>query len=94
MNETTTSLTPISSQIWQMKYRYGGEGADGKGRDANIQATWSRIARALAAPEADAVRRDIEERSWRRLPVSASCRPAGSSRAPGADARSPSSTAS
>ena len=62
MNETTTSLTPISSQIWQMKYRYGGEGADGKGRDANIQATWSRIARALAAPEDAAVKKDVEER--------------------------------
>ena len=62
MNDTTTSLTPISSQIWQMKYRYGGEGADGKGRDANIQATWRRIARALAAPEDAAVKKDIEER--------------------------------
>ena len=60
MNETT-SLAPISSQIWQMKYRYGGVGEDGKGRDANIQATWRRIARALAAPEADTVRKDVEQ---------------------------------
>ena len=57
----TTSLPPISSQIWQMKYRYGGEGEDGKGRDANIQSTWRRIAHALAAPEADAVRKDVEQ---------------------------------
>ena len=58
----TTSLAPISSQIWEMKYRYSGEGVDGKGRDANIQATWSRIARALAAPEDAAVKKGVEER--------------------------------
>ncbi|MFN3641326.1 MAG: adenosylcobalamin-dependent ribonucleoside-diphosphate reductase [Gemmobacter sp.] len=42
---------PIAEQIWDMKYRY--KDADGTPRDVTIEDTWSRIARALAAPEAD-----------------------------------------
>jgi ribonucleoside-diphosphate reductase alpha chain len=42
---------PIAEQIWDMKYRL--KAADGTPIDATIEDTWARIARALAAPEAD-----------------------------------------
>ena len=42
---------PISSQIWDMKYRL--KEADGTPIDATVEQTWRRIARALAAPEKD-----------------------------------------
>ncbi|CUH41052.1 Ribonucleoside-diphosphate reductase NrdZ [Jannaschia seosinensis] len=42
---------PIAEQIWDMKYRL--KQADGTPVDADIDATWDRIAAALAAPEAD-----------------------------------------
>ncbi|WP_235962491.1 adenosylcobalamin-dependent ribonucleoside-diphosphate reductase [Jannaschia marina] len=42
---------PIAAQIWDMKYCL--KAADGTPLDADIDATWDRIARALAAPEAD-----------------------------------------
>ena len=63
MGEKIVTLPPppISTQIWGMKYRYLG-GPDGKGRDANIPATWRRIARSLAAAEADDIRGDVEKR--------------------------------
>ena len=43
---------PIAEQIWDMKYRL--KDADGTPVDADMGATWDRIAAALAAPEADA----------------------------------------
>ncbi len=42
---------PISEQIWDMKYRF--KGPDGTPRDGTIEATWDRIAGALAAAEAE-----------------------------------------
>ena len=56
----TTGLAPVVCPVWGMKYRYSGDGATGAARDANIQAAWCRVARALAAPEADAVKKDVE----------------------------------
>ena len=43
--------SPISQQIWDMKYRL--KAADGTPVDGDLEATWRRIARALAAPEKD-----------------------------------------
>jgi ribonucleoside-diphosphate reductase alpha chain len=41
---------PVSQRIWDMKYRF----RDASGAlDADLQATWKRVARALAAPEKD-----------------------------------------
>ena len=42
---------PIAEQIWDMKYRL--KAADGTPLDVTVEDTWARIARALAAPEAD-----------------------------------------
>ncbi|MGB3409374.1 MAG: adenosylcobalamin-dependent ribonucleoside-diphosphate reductase [Jannaschia sp.] len=42
---------PIAEQIWDMKYRL--KEADGTPMDESIEATWDRIAAALAAPEAE-----------------------------------------
>ena len=42
---------PISGQIWDAKYRL--KTADGTPIDRTIEDTWRRVARALAAPEAD-----------------------------------------
>ena len=42
---------PIAEQIWDMKYRL--KDADGVALDATVEATWARIARALAAGEAE-----------------------------------------
>ncbi len=42
---------PIAEQIWDMKYRL--KDADGTPLDATVEDTWRRIARALAAVEAD-----------------------------------------
>ncbi|MCK0168032.1 adenosylcobalamin-dependent ribonucleoside-diphosphate reductase [Jannaschia sp. S6380] len=42
---------PIAAQIWDMKYRL--KAADGTPVDDDIDATWDRIATALAAPEAE-----------------------------------------
>ena len=43
------TATPIAHTIWDMKYRL--KGPDGNAVDANVEATWRRVARALAAPE-------------------------------------------
>ncbi len=43
--------SPISQQIWDMKYRL--KAADGTPVDGDLEATWRRVARALAAPEKD-----------------------------------------
>ena len=48
---TMPSVTPISQQIWDMKYRL--KAADGSPIDKTIEDTWARVAQALAAPEAD-----------------------------------------
>ncbi len=44
-------VAPIAQSIWDMKYRL--EQADGTPVDRTVEDTWRRIARALAAPEAD-----------------------------------------
>ncbi|HZD26001.1 MAG TPA: adenosylcobalamin-dependent ribonucleoside-diphosphate reductase, partial [Alphaproteobacteria bacterium] len=45
------TVAPISQQIWDMKYRY--KGPDGTPVDNAIEDTWRRVARALAALEAE-----------------------------------------
>src|ERR1700722_17393393 len=45
------SVASISQQIWDMKYRL--RGADGTVVDKTIEDSWRRVARALAAPEAE-----------------------------------------
>ncbi|PQO23009.1 adenosylcobalamin-dependent ribonucleoside-diphosphate reductase [Rhodobacteraceae bacterium WD3A24] len=45
----TSLSTPIAQQIWEMKYRF--KAADGSPRDASVEDTWRRIARALAEVE-------------------------------------------
>ncbi|TCM82693.1 adenosylcobalamin-dependent ribonucleoside-diphosphate reductase [Rhodovulum steppense] len=47
----TRFSAPIAEQIWDMKYRL--KAADGTPVDLTVEDTWRRIARALAAPEAD-----------------------------------------
>jgi ribonucleoside-diphosphate reductase alpha chain len=47
----TRFAAPISEQIWDMKYRL--KEADGTAVDGTVEDTWRRIARALAAVEAD-----------------------------------------
>ncbi|ACJ01433.1 LAGLIDADG family homing endonuclease [Rhodospirillum centenum] len=44
-------LPPVSRQIWDMKYRL--KAPDGAPVDATVADTWTRVARALAAPERD-----------------------------------------
>ncbi|MGP1397789.1 MAG: adenosylcobalamin-dependent ribonucleoside-diphosphate reductase [Inquilinaceae bacterium] len=46
-----TDLSPISRQIWDMKYRL--RAPDGTPVDATVDDTWRRVARALAAGESD-----------------------------------------
>ncbi len=46
-----TFAAPIAAQIWDMKYRL--KDADGRPLDEWVEDTWARIARALAAVEAD-----------------------------------------
>ena len=46
------TVAGISQQIWDMKYRL--KGPDGSAIDGAIEDTWRRVARALAAPEANA----------------------------------------
>ena len=50
---------PISQQIWDMKYRL--KAADGTPVDGDIEATWRRIAGALAAPEKEP---DVHEEAF------------------------------
>ncbi|MHA6345017.1 adenosylcobalamin-dependent ribonucleoside-diphosphate reductase [Roseivivax sp. CAU 1761] len=47
----TRFSAPIAEQIWDMKYRF--KAADGTPLDDSVEASWRRVARALAAPEAD-----------------------------------------
>ncbi len=44
-------VAPISQQIWDMKYRH--KSADDSAKERSIEDTWSRVAKALAQPEAD-----------------------------------------
>ena len=44
-------MTPISSQIWDMKYRL--KTGEGVAVDKTIEDSWHRVASALAAPEDD-----------------------------------------
>ena len=46
-----TEMLPISSRIWDMKYRL--KAADGTPIDGTIEDSWRRVARALAAVEAE-----------------------------------------
>ena len=46
-----TEMLPISSRIWDMKYRL--KDASGNPVDGTIEDTWRRVARALAAPETE-----------------------------------------
>ncbi|MBI1179555.1 MAG: ribonucleoside reductase [Alphaproteobacteria bacterium] len=55
-----TATAPISTQIWDMKYRL--KGPDGTPVDKSVDDTWRRVARALAEPEAPAARAEWEER--------------------------------
>jgi ribonucleoside-diphosphate reductase alpha chain len=48
------TVTPISQQIWDMKYR--SKGPDGTPVDSTIEDSWRRVARTLAADEAAAER--------------------------------------
>jgi len=45
---STMEWSPLSQRIWDMKYRYRSESGS---EDADLRATWARVARALAAPE-------------------------------------------
>ncbi|WP_101068856.1 adenosylcobalamin-dependent ribonucleoside-diphosphate reductase [Roseovarius salinarum] len=47
----TRFAAPIAESIWDMKYRF--KDLDGTVHDKTVEDTWRRIARALAAPEAD-----------------------------------------
>jgi ribonucleoside-diphosphate reductase alpha chain len=58
-----TGMLPISSQIWDMKYRL--KSADGTPIDRTVEDSWRRIARSLAVPEADPMR--WEEQFYRAL---------------------------
>jgi len=46
-----TGIAAISQQIWDMKYRF--KTPDGEPVDDSIPATWTRVAQALATPEAE-----------------------------------------
>ena len=50
--------TPIAEQIWDMKYRF--KEADGTPIDGSVEDSWRRIARALAAVEAEAATWEAE----------------------------------
>lgn len=53
-------LPPISEQIWDAKYRL--KEADGTPVDRTLNDTWARVARAVAAPEAEQVRAEWTQR--------------------------------
>jgi len=48
---TDSAPDPIAHEIWDMKYRL--RGPDGRPLDRNIEDSWRRVAKALAAPEAE-----------------------------------------
>ena len=53
-----TEMLPISSRIWDMKYRL--KAADGTPVDGTIEDSWRRVARALASAEAEPERWEAE----------------------------------
>ena len=53
-----TEMLPISSRIWDMKYRL--KAADGTPVDGTIEDSWRRVARALASVEAEPARWEPE----------------------------------
>ncbi len=57
-----SSLTTISQQIWDMKYRL--KGADGTPVDGTIDDSWRRVAAALAEPEDESVRAGWQEKFY------------------------------
>ena len=67
------SMPPLAARIWDMKYRL--KGADGTPIDADVEGTWGRIARALAAAEPESKREVYEAafldvlRGYRFLPA-------------------------
>jgi ribonucleoside-diphosphate reductase alpha chain len=60
MDRITLPSSRISEQIWDMKYRLKGE--DGAPLDGDMTATWSRVARAVAAAEPKRVRQRWADR--------------------------------
>ena len=54
MTATEPALDPIAAEIWDMKYRF--KEADGRPVDASIEATWTRVAEAVAMAEKPAER--------------------------------------
>lgn len=48
------TLSPIAHEIWDMKYRF--KQADGTPVDETVEASWARVARALAEPESEGER--------------------------------------
>ena len=56
----TEFAAPISGQIWDMKYRL--KTPEGAPVDQTVGDTWRRVARALAAAEAEPVRAEWEQR--------------------------------
>jgi len=78
-----TAASGISRQIWDMKYRL--KSLDGTPVDAAVSDTWRRVARALAAPEADpaawAVRFEEALDGYRFLPAGRILAGAGTGRA-------------
>jgi ribonucleoside-diphosphate reductase alpha chain len=79
-----TTTAPISTQIWDMKYRL--KSPDGTPVDKSVGDTWQRVARALAEPEAEEVRGHWEGRfrealeGFRFLPAGRIVAGAGTSR--------------
>ena len=61
----TDAPTPIALQIWDMKYRL--KAADGSAVDGDVEASWRRVAHALAAVEPEADRARHEEDFYRAL---------------------------
>jgi ribonucleoside-diphosphate reductase alpha chain len=55
MTAATAMPSPVSRQIWDMKYRL--KAADGSPVDGTLEDTWRRVADAMAQPEADTRRR-------------------------------------
>ncbi len=62
MTPSGTPLTPISRQVWDMKYRL--KTADGAPADATLSDTWRRVATAMAAPEPESDRGQWAQRFY------------------------------
>lgn len=65
MSITATPEHNFPRQIWDMKYRL--KTMDGQPVDQTLDDTWRRVARAVAAPEAEAVRLGWEEQFYRAM---------------------------